>query len=128
MTRRRFFYALCAAILFAVEFCIALFVHDNFVRPFIGDVLVVILVHCAVRVVFPSRPKLLALYVFFFACAVEALQAIHLLDLLGLSHVQLLVIVVGTSFSWWDILCYLAGCVIVAAAEGAYHAKHRKQG
>ena len=126
----RLIYALLTLTLFAVEICIALFAHDNFVRPYLGDVLVVILIYCAVRVVFPHRPKpyWLALGVFLFGCAVEGLQAIHIVDLLGVGHIPLLVTVIGTSFSWGDILCYFVGCFIVGTGETLYAKRHHKQG
>ena len=41
----RWFYAICFAGLFVVETLIALFVRDAFIRPYMGDVLVVILVY-----------------------------------------------------------------------------------
>ena len=43
----RWFYAICFAGLFVVETLIALFVRDAFIRPYMGDVLVVILIYCA---------------------------------------------------------------------------------
>ena len=115
--KTRLIYAIAALALLGVEVCIALFAHDNFVRPYLGDVLVVILVHCAVRVVFPGKPRLLPVYVFLFACAVEFTQYIRLLELLGLSHINWLSIVAGTSFSWGDILCYAVGCAAVGIIE-----------
>ena len=51
----RWFYAICFAGLFVVETLIALFVRDAFIRPYMGDVLVVILVYCFVRM-FITRP------------------------------------------------------------------------
>jgi hypothetical protein len=42
-------YALAALIIFAIEVCIALFVHDGFIRPYVGDVLAVALVYAALR-------------------------------------------------------------------------------
>ena len=102
---------------------IALFVHDNFVRPYVGDVLVVILIHCALRVVFPGRPRLLPAYAFLFACLVEFTQHIHLLDLLGLAHITWLRIVIGGTFDWADNACYGVGCAIVGALEWRPHIK-----
>ena len=116
-TKMRIFYALAALALFAIEICIALFVRDNFVRPYIGDMLVTILVHCALRVIFPEKPKLLPLYVLLFACLVELTQYVHLLELLGLAHVRWLYIVAGGTFDWRDIVCYGAGCAVVWAGE-----------
>lgn len=115
--KKRIMYAIAALVLFGVEVCIALFVHDNFVRPYLGDVLVVILIHCAVRVVFPAKPRLLPVYVFLFACAIEVTQYVHLLDLLGLAHIGWLRVVIGGTFDWGDIACYAVGCGVVAAGE-----------
>jgi len=106
-----------------MEVAIALFVHDNFVRPYVGDVLVVILIHCALRVVFPGRPRLLPAYAFLFACLVEFTQHIHLLDLLGLAHITWLRIVIGGTFDWADNACYGVGCAIVGALEWRPHIK-----
>ncbi|MCL2123530.1 MAG: DUF2809 domain-containing protein [Desulfovibrionaceae bacterium] len=117
MKKIRIFYAVAALALFGAEVCIALFVHDDFVRPYIGDVLVVILAHCAFRVIFPAKPRLLPVYVFLFACLVELTQYVHLLDLLGLGQVQLLRIVIGGTFDWRDIVCYGVGCAVVGVIE-----------
>ena len=39
-------YALLAVLLFVVELTIAVFINDAFIRPFLGDVLVVMLLFC----------------------------------------------------------------------------------
>ncbi len=106
----RWFYAICFAGLFGIETLIALFVHDAFVRPYMGDVLVVVLVYCFVRI-FITRPlRWLPLWVFLFACCIEALQYLHFVTLVGLQDNTLARVVLGTSFSWWDIVCYAVGC------------------
>ena len=120
MKKPRMIYAIAAFALLGMEVAIALFVHDAFVRPYVGDVLVVILIHCAVRVIFPGKPKLLPVYVFAFACLTELTQAIHLLDLLGLGHVGWLNVIAGGTFDWKDIACYGVGCCVVGAVEYAY--------
>ena len=45
----RKWYVLAAIGLLGVEICIALFVHDNFIRPYLGDVLVTELLCCLCR-------------------------------------------------------------------------------
>jgi len=115
--KTRLIYAVIALALLGVEVCIALFVTQSFVRGSLGDVLVVILIHCALRVIFPGKPRLLPLYVFAFACLVEFTQYIHLLDLLGLGHVGWLRIIIGGTFDWADIACYGVGCMIVGLIE-----------
>jgi len=43
-------YLILTTILFAIEVLIALFVTDKIIRPFVGDVLIVILLYCLVSV------------------------------------------------------------------------------
>ena len=121
--KRRLIYFSVFAVLFVIEVLIALFVKDEFVRPYVGDMLVVILIYCAVRTVFPSGIKLLPLYVFLFAAAVEILQYFDFVTLLGLNDITVLRIALGNTFSFLDIVCYAAGCVIVFLTETAIKTK-----
>ena len=107
-------YAAISFILLAVEIWIALYVHDSFVRPYLGDVLVTILLCCLCRAVLPKFQP--AVPVFLFAVAVEFTQRLGLVKMLGLQR-TIFAVILGTSFSWIDILCYGAGCLLFAAAE-----------
>jgi hypothetical protein len=42
-------YFIVAVILFGIEVLIALYIKDNFIRPYVGDVLVVILLYCLIK-------------------------------------------------------------------------------
>lgn len=103
-------------LLFAVEVLIALFVHDDFVRPYVGDMIVTVVVWSFLRIIFPDRFKLMSLYVMFFAILVEVGQYFHYTELLGITN-PVLVTMMGTSFAWADIACYAVGCVIAAVAD-----------
>jgi hypothetical protein len=110
-------YALAALILFAIEVLIALFVRDAFIRPYVGDVLAVILVYCALRAVTrlgvaPAIAITLAI-----ALAIEFAQLLHLLDVLGLRSNRIAATLLGGSFDWLDLAAYAAGTLIAAAAE-----------
>lgn len=113
----RLFYVAAFAVLLAVEVFIALFVHDAFVRPYLGDVLAVIAVYCFVRIFVPKGHKFLPLYVFFFAAGVEILQYFRLAEHLGLEENRFLRILLGSVFDWKDIACYAAGCILLAGWE-----------
>ena len=115
--RKRLFYLTATLALFAIEFCIALFVHDGFVRPFIGDVLVVILIYAFIRIFIPERVRLLPLYVFIFAAVVEMLQYFKIVEVLGLQDNKVMSTIIGTSFDIRDILCYFVGCVFCGIWE-----------
>ena len=71
---KRLCYVITTLVLLVIEVLIALFVHDNFVRPYIGDVLVVIAIYAFVRIFIPEKCRLLPLWIFVFAVFVEVLQ------------------------------------------------------
>ena len=110
MKKSRLIYAAAFIAFLAIEVCIALFVHDNFVRPYIGDVLAVVTVYCGARIVFPERIKLLSLAVLSLAAAVELLQLTGISQLFGEGSV--IAIILGSTFDPIDLLCYAAGGVL----------------
>ena len=104
---------LIAVIVFIAEVLIAACLHQHpFIRGFLGDLLVVILVYYTVLVFFELPPKTLAIAVFCFATLIEVGQYFHLADHLGLAKGSIMRIVVGTTFSWFDLLAYLIGCLL----------------
>ena len=109
--KNRSFYIISALILLAIECLIALFVHDRIVRPYIGDLLVVILIYMTVRSFIPEGIKMLPLYVFIFAVIVEILQFFDVVSMLKVSDNAAARTIIGTSFSWTDIIMYAAGCL-----------------
>ena len=117
MGKKQLVYAAATAILFLVELCIALFVRDRFIRPYVGDVLVAVLLYTLVRTCFLERPRLLPLYIFLFAAGVEVLQGMRIVELLGLKDNRFFSVLIGTTFDWKDIGCYAAGCVLCGMWE-----------
>lgn len=114
---KRILYGIVTMILLVIEVSIALFVHDSIVRPYVGDVLVVLVIYTFVRIIIPENVALLPLYVFIFAAGVEILQLFHIVDLLGLGDNRFFRILIGSVFDIKDILCYAAGCLILFGYE-----------
>lgn len=110
-------YFLWTVLLFLTEVGIALFVHDNFIRPYFGDVLVVILIYCFVRTFLKISVTKACIGVLLFAFAVETLQYFTVVEKLGLQDNKLARTVIGTSFAWEDIAAYIVGILIVVLAE-----------
>ena len=110
-------YAVAFALLFLAEVVIALFVHDTFIRPYFGDVLVTILLCCLYKAVFSKDTPALPLFVFGFAVLVEFAQYVNIVKLLGLENNAFLSTLIGTSFSVIDIVCYGVGCLIFWLTE-----------
>lgn len=112
-------YFILFVLVFLAETLIALYVDDAFVRPYFGDVLVVILVYCFVKSFVKIAVLPAAVLVLLFAFAVEALQFMNIVEKLGLQDNAMARTVIGTSFSWHDLLCYALGIFTVLLAEKA---------
>ena len=115
--KKRFIYGGIFILLVAVEVLIALFVKDKFIRPFGGDIIIIGVLYCFVRVFFPEKCLLLPLYLFIFAVCVEIGQALDYVTLLGLGNITFFRVLMGTSFSWYDIICYGVGSLICLGAQ-----------
>ena len=115
--KKRGLYLLATFLLIGIEVCIALFVDDNFVRPYIGDVLVVIPIYTLIRVFVPEKLKLLPLYIFMFATVVEVLQYVQIVNILGLENNTFMRVLIGSVFDIKDILCYGIGCMVLGVFE-----------
>lgn len=114
-----------AVLLFTTELLIALFVHDRFVRPYVGDVLVVILMYCFLKSFF-RLPILVGTFgVLAFAFMIEFLQYIAIVDMLGWEKSVLASTVIGTSFAWLDILAYVVGALLILLVENYLSEKIR---
>ena len=61
---KRIFYIISFLMIFCIEVLIALYVRDSFVRPYMGDALVVVLVYSFVRIFIPTGIPRLPFYVF----------------------------------------------------------------
>ena len=113
MTRQRIMWSAAFLVLLGIEVCIALFVHDSFVRPYIGDVLAVVTVYCGARIVFPQRFRWLSAAVLALAVCVELVQLTDISSLFG--EGSFMAILLGSTFDVHDLLCYAIGgmiCVI----------------
>lgn len=97
--------------LLAIEICIALFIHDAFVRPYVGDMLVTLLLCCMFRIAIPDRVRHLPFFIFIFAACVEIGQYFDVVEILGLADNRILSIALGRTFSWLDLICYAVGCM-----------------
>ncbi len=115
--KKRILYIIVTLVLLSIEVLIAMFVHDSFIRPYVGDMLVVIVIYTFIRIWIPEGCRLLPLYVFLFAVLVEVLQYFNIVDVLGLSGSRFFSVLIGGTFDWKDIACYGAGCVVLVIYE-----------
>jgi hypothetical protein len=120
---KKYFYL--TLILFFIEVFIAVFINDGFIRPFIGDVLVVILIYCFIKAFCNINSSIAALSVFVFACTVEILQYFNLVNKLGLQNNKIATVIIGNTFDWKNILAYAIGAVVVLFLEEIINKKSK---
>lgn len=123
MKKLKFIYLVLFAVLLLTEICVALFIRDNFIRPYVGDILVTVLICNFVRIFIPQGIKMLPIYVFIFSAAVEVAQYFDIVKILGFENNKFLSTLIGRTFSPHDIFCYAIGCAIFFIADFFIH-KH----
>ena len=110
-------YFILTLVLLLIEVLIAMYVHDDFVRPYVGDFLVVIFLYCLVRSFLKAPVMQIVIGVLLFSFMVEILQYFHFIALIGLEHFMLARAILGTSFSFTDLVAYTVGCMVVVGGE-----------
>lgn len=107
-------YFLLTLLIFLVEIAIATVLKDQFfIRAYLGDVIVVMLLYTLVKSFFIINDTKLIIGIFAFSCVIEFAQFFNIAEKLGFQPGSLMYIVIGNSFSWIDIICYGAGCLLL---------------
>ena len=104
-------------LLFLTETAIALWVRDAFIRPYLGDVLVILLIYYFVKSFLPLPTAVVATATLLFAFLIEYLQYMNCISILGLEKNKIAHTVLGASFAWEDIGCYVAGFLLIFPLE-----------
>lgn len=112
-------YGAAALAVLGAEVVIALCVRDAFVRPYVGDMLAVVLLYCGVLSVLELPRARVAAGALGVALLVELAQAFQLVDRLGLGDVSFARVVLGTYSDIHDVIAYAAALPVLALAERA---------
>ena len=124
MKKQRLVYLAAFGLLLTAEICIGRFCPPGFVRNYVGDILVTVLLCCLCRVIWPRFSPVLP--VLALSWSVESLQALKLTERL---HLQGTVVAtaLGSTFDWMDLLCYGAGCLLFAAVDLIWRKQYGKR-
>jgi hypothetical protein len=104
---RRSFTIFIAVLL--IEIIIGTFFDDRFVRYFLGDVLIVVLICYFIRSWCAIRLPMLLIGTLAFAFLTELAQYFDLVGRLGWQHSTLTRLTIGSTFDWLDLLAYTIG-------------------
>jgi hypothetical protein len=110
-------YAVAAALVFLIEAGIAAWLHDPFVRPYVGDGLAVVLVYLVLRAVAPLGVFASTALALMAAGAIELGQWVGLVAILGLDQSPLARTVLGTGFDPCDFVAYAGGGIAILLGE-----------
>ncbi len=108
-------YFLLSILFLFIEILIAIYIHDSLVRPYVGDIIVILLIYSIYRSFFSVNIKWVPICIFIFATAVELMQLVNIVSLLGLEDNRIARVVLGTTFDLKDIACYFVGTLLVIA-------------
>ena len=109
-------YALWALLIFLAEVAIATVGREvEWLRWWVGDVIVVAWVHCLIAMVVAAPVGRIAVMSFLIACGVELSQ--YICGVMGWQIQQpLLRIIVGSTADWLDVAAYAVGATLVPVA------------
>lgn len=109
---RRIYYIAAFGLLIITEILIGMYA-TGWIRNYLGDVLVVVLLYALFRSISPKKPKkwyIVPTCILLFSFMVEFLQLWGFCDRFGITN-RLLRIIIGTGFSYLDLLCYTIGII-----------------
>ena len=115
-------------VVLAVECLIAFFVDDRFIRPFVGDYLIMILIYLFCKIWISRHDNLTILMVLLFCYGVEIGQKFNLVALLGWEHSTLARILIGTHYDSRDMLAYSLAALTVYLIKVILRRKHNSAG
>ncbi len=119
-------YFILTILLFLTEITIAMYVHDEFIRPYFGDFLVVILLYCFVKSFIKFSVLVATNIVLIFSFGIEIAQYFNMVEKLGLQYSKIARVVLGNSFAWMDLLAYVLGILTIISIE-TFHLKGKNK-
>lgn len=109
-------YATICTLLLVTEIAIAVFHFHNWIRWYLGDLLVIPLLYCFVRMVSKLSVKAATIVVMGIAFTSEILQFLQIDKLLKIKN-EFILILIGTSFSFIDLIAYVLGLIPIYLIE-----------
>ncbi len=120
--REGFKYVIASTVLFLLEIAIAFFNFTPFIRGFLGDVLVILLLYSFLKIFIKNNCIKIATSVLAFAYFVELLQFFKLAEILNIQS-KVLLIILGSVFDPMDLLAYFIGFQLILLFEKKHFKK-----
>ena len=121
-------YILLSVLLFLLEIIIERETHDDFIRPYVGDFFVVMLVYTMIKSFLNSSTIPTALFVLLYSYLLEYTQYLQLSRHLGVENSWIGRLVLGNYFAWGDIVAYTGGVIVVVVLELSLAKRNAQRG
>ena len=121
---KRAIYLLIFLFLLGVEIAIATYLKTGFIRAYLGDLLVVILLYCLLMSILKPSIKTGLLLTLAIAFAIELLQLIDLTRFFPQEYKKLATLILGSQFSWLDLQMYVLGIICAGITEVVLHKRY----
>lgn len=102
------------------EIAIAYFHFNPFIRGFLGDVLVVLLLYSFLKIFIQNNNLKIAVSVLAFAYFVELLQLFGLAEKLNINS-EIMLVILGSVFDFWDLAAYTIGFFLILLIEKLFN-------
>ena len=110
-------YLRLSSVLFMLEVLIERMAHDDFIRPYVGDFFVVMLLYTLIKSFWDGTTIPTALFVLVYSYLLEYTQYLHLSEHLGVENSWVGRLILGNYFAWGDLVAYTAGIIVVIGLE-----------
>lgn len=114
-------YFISFMLLIIVEFLIATYLKNGFIRHTFGDFLVVILLYCLIKSFINIKPLTTGIVVLIIAYSIEFLQLFQFLKFLNLQDNYTAQLILGSTFQISDLVAYTLGIISILIFEKIKH-------
>lgn len=115
--RRRIYIAIALLTLGLCILIVLCFARVPFIRGFLGDLLIVILIYSVLKAVYDFAATRLAIAVLLFSFLVEGLQYLKFAQRLEVSEYTLARLTIGAVFDPMDLLAYTLGVGLICSID-----------
>lgn len=96
---------------------VKLFAKNQFIRGFVGDIIIILLIYFFIKIFYDFHPAKLTVFILLLAFAIEFLQYLNLISILGLEQNIFAQLIIGSVFDPLDLLAYAIGAITVYALD-----------
>lgn len=117
MKRRLIYFAISVICFIFCVLIVKLFAKNQFIRGFVGDIIIILLIYFFIKIFYNFHPIKLAIFILLLAFTTEFLQYLNLISILGLEQNMFAQLIIGSVFDPLDLIAYTIGAITVYALD-----------